>query len=92
MQACKHLYTEIGGQSVKHFFNRYINILFDSICFGVLFTIFMILKEKLKFNIGDKELIIWALVLYVVASIIIRTIMDKINNKKVDNREHTNIN
>lgn len=77
---------------MNQFMKRYINILLEGMCFGVVFIIFTIAKDKLNLNISEKELIIWALVLWVAVSIIIRTIMEKIDNKKVDNREHTNMN
>jgi hypothetical protein len=71
---------------------RYISILFEGICFGVVFTIFITLKDKLNLNISEKEIIIWSLVIWVVCSVIIRTIMDKINIKKVENQTHINEN
>lgn len=77
---------------MKHFMKRYITILLEGMCFGVVFTIFTVLKDKLNLNISDKAIIIWSIVLWVVASFIIRTIMDKVNIKKVDNSANTNMN
>lgn len=69
---------------MKQFMKRYITIILEGICFGAVFTILTVLKAKLNFNISDKEIIIWSLVIWVVFSFIIRTIMDKINSKEVD--------
>lgn len=69
---------------------RYISILIEGICFGIVFTIFITLRDKLNLNISEKEIILWSLVIWVAVSVIVRTIMDKINIKKVENQAHIN--